>query len=436
MFDEKKGSIKDAKNLMKNHLQKGQMTLLDSIAQIADHEGVNVYVAGGFVRDLLLNIQNLDIDLVVEGNGIDFADTLARQLNGLAKCHARFGTSVVTINDQSRIDVAMARIEYYSHPGALPKVERSSIEKDLSRRDFTINSMAIKLNGEKAFSLFDFFNSQMDLKAGLIRVLHDRSFIEDPCRIFRAIRFEKRFDFRIEAQTRALMKSAIESNLINKLSKTRLMKEVKLIFQEPDPAGCVDRMREFSILQFFAPDLSNDDSHWLIMKEISGVLTWTKMVPMPKKPEIWFVYFHGFFIEMKDFAFEQAIKRLKFPAKISNRMRADREHIFKAKRDLNKGRELKPSKIYDVFSGLSSEAVILLLATCSSEQVKRYAALYFNQYYASAKTKLTGDDLLEMGMKPGPIFDEVFKAIRDARINGQVSSRDEEVILVKAQFLK
>ena len=428
--------MKDVKGLMKKQLQKGQMALLNSIAQIADRADVNVYVAGGFVRDLLLNIQNLDIDLVVEGNGIDFAETLASEFNGIAKSHARFGTSVVILKDQSRIDVAMARMEYYPRSGALPKVERSSIDKDLSRRDFTVNSMAIKLNGQGAFCLIDFFNGEMDLKAGFIRVLHDRSFIEDPCRIFRAIRFEQRFKFSIEDQTKASMKNAIESNLINQLSRTRLMNEIKLLLKEPDPIGCVDRMQELSILQNFAPDISNDDSHWLAMKKIDSVLAWGEMIPMLKKPEIWFVYFHGLFIAMEDAAFEQAMERLHFPDKISSRMRSDRAHIVKAKRDLNERREPKPSKIYDIFSKLSSEAVILLLVACSSERVNRYAALYFNQYYMLAKIKLTSDDLIEMGMEPGPIFSDVFKALRDARINGQVVSRDEEVVLVESQFLQ
>lgn len=436
MFDKKKGSIKDIKSLMKKRLQKGQMALLHSIAQIADRENVNIYVVGGFVRDLLLNIQNFDIDLVVEGNGINFAETLAREFNGLAKSHVRFGTSVVTLKDQSRIDVAMARMEYYPHPGALPKVEGGSIEKDLSRRDFTVNSMAIKLNGQRAFCLIDFFNGEMDLKAGLIRVLHDQSFKEDPCRIFRAIRFEQRFKFCIEDRTRAFIKSTIESNLINQLSGARLMNEIKLILKEPEPVKCVDRMRELYLFQFFAPDISSNDSHWLVIKKIESVLAWAKMVPIPKKPDIWLVYFYGLFVATKDAAFEQVIERLCLPVKISKRIRSDREHFFKAKHSLNEGRELKPSEIYNIFSELSSEAVILLLAACSSELVARYAALYFNQYCTSGKTKLTGDDLIKMGMEPGPVFDDIFKALRDARVNGQVASRDEEVVLVESQFLK
>ena len=428
--------MKDVKSLMRERLQKDQMTLLHSIAQIADREQVNVYVAGGFVRDLLLNIQNFDIDLVVEGDSIDFAETLAREFDGLAKSHIKFGTSVVALKDRSHIDVAMARMEYYPLPGALPKVESSSIQKDLSRRDFTINSMAIKLNGQGAFCLIDFFNSEVDLKAGSIRVLHDRSFIEDPCRIFRLIRFEQRFKFCIEEQTKTFMKSAINNSLINHLSGTRLMNELKLLLNESDPLRCVRRMRELSLIQLIVPGISDDDSCWLILEKIDSLLSWAKKVSMLKKPEAWFIYFHALFFIAKDTAFEQTMERLHIPLKTRNRLRSDREHIFKAKLDLKKGLELKPNEIYDVFSGLSSEAVILLLAVCSSEHVNKYAKLYFNKYYMLAKTELTGNDLIGMGIQPGPIFKDVFKALRDARVNGQVISRDEEVALVELKFLK
>ena len=160
------------------------------------------------------------------------------------------------------------------------------------------------------------------------------------------------------------------------------------------------------------------------------------MVSLPTKPEIWFVYLHVLFISTKSAAFEQVIKRLCLPAKISKRMRLDRQHFFKARCSLNEGGDLKPSEVYAIFSELSSEAVILLLADSYSERVIRYATLYFNQYSALAKIKLTGDDLIEMGVEPGPIFDDIFKVLRNARVNGQVTSRDEEVVLVVSQFFR
>ena len=436
MFYKKQSHRKNIKSLMETRLQESQMTLLSSIAQIADCESINVYVVGGFVRDLMLNIRNFDIDLVVEGSGVDFAEILSKKFNGFVKSHPRFGTSVVTLRDHSKIDVAMARKENYSYPGALPKVESSSIDNDLSRRDFTVNSMAVKLNGEESFCLIDFFNSETDLRAGTIRVLHDQSFVEDPSRIFRAIRFEQRFKFSIEDQTEFLIKDAIKNNMVEKLSGTRLMNEVKLILSESDPVRCIDRMRELCLLESFVPDTSGYFFYRLIIKQIKNVLVWTKNVSFPKNPEIWFVYLHILFLDTKQSAFDSAVKRLCLSTKISKKMRLDREHFDKARCSLNEERELKPSEIYGIFSEMSSEAVVLLIAACYSERVIKYATLYFNQYYSMAKTRLTGDDLIKMGVEPGPIFDDVFKTLRDARVNGQVTSRDEEVVLVVSKFLQ
>ena len=428
--------MKDVSSLMQTRLKGGCIAFLNSIAEVAAHNQVSVYTVGGFVRDLLLNIKNLDIDLVVEGDAISFAEKLAEKFDGRTTSYKKFGTSTLTLEGRPDIDVATARTEHYSHPAALPEVEPSTIKLDLARRDFTINSMAIKLSGQGMFFLIDLFDGEIDLKNGLIRILHDQSFVDDPCRIFRAIRFEQRFEFCLEDQTKKNIKVAIESNLINQLSGDRLMSEIKILLNESNQVKCVDRMRELSVLQTIAPEIFDDDFHWIVMKKIDSALAWADMVPMPKKPEAWFVYFYTLFMVAKDEAFEEMMTRLHFPSNIYGRMCSDRECFVAAARDLNKEKELKPSEIYDIFSNQSSEVVILLLAACSSERVKKYAELYFNKYYTSAKIELNGNDLIEMGIKPGPIFDDVLKALRDARVNGQVTSRDEEIILVEARFLK
>ncbi|MEE2987517.1 MAG: polya polymerase, partial [Nitrospinota bacterium] len=168
---------KNLKSLMKERLPKDLTSILKTIEDAADKVGVQVFVVGGFVRDLLLNIENLDIDIVVEGDGIAFASYLGKKFHGRVKSHSKFGTSVVILPNGFRIDVATARMEFYRHPAALPIVEKSSIKSDLFRRDFSVNSLAIKLNGKEAFCLIDFFNGERDLKEGILRVLHNLSFI-------------------------------------------------------------------------------------------------------------------------------------------------------------------------------------------------------------------------------------------------------------------
>ena len=154
----------NVKSLLKERLGQDLLSILERISQVASRSEVTVFAVGGFVRDLLLNIPNKDIDIVVEGNGILFASDLAEEFDATVKSHEKFGTSVVIFPDGYRIDVAMARVEYYEYPAALPTIKQSSVNSDLYRRDFTINSLAVKLNGEGAFSWMDVCNGERDLK--------------------------------------------------------------------------------------------------------------------------------------------------------------------------------------------------------------------------------------------------------------------------------
>ena len=183
---------------------------------MAESLGFKAFAVGGFVRDLLLQNKNLDLDIVVEGDGIIFAKKLAQRLQGQVKAHERFITAMILLPNGFKIDVATARLEYYDYPAALPTVELSSIKLDLYRRDFTINAMAIQLNPAHFGTLIDFFNCQGDLKEKTIKVLHNLSFVEDPTRIFRAIRFEKRMDFKIDIHTSRLIQSAVKMKLFGK----------------------------------------------------------------------------------------------------------------------------------------------------------------------------------------------------------------------------
>jgi len=428
--------MKDLSNLIRARLKEDYINLLDLIAETAAHDQVDVYIVGGFVRDLLCDIENLDIDLVVEGDGIRFAKKLADKHNGRTVNYEKFGTSTLTLDGLPSIDVATARTEYYPHPAALPEVKPSSIKLDLARRDFTINSMAIQLNRQGLFFLIDLFGGETDLEDGLIKVLHDQSFVDDPSRIFRAIRFEQRFDFCIESKTKNLIESAIEKNFIGRLSGDRLISEIKILLNESDKVKCIERMRELLLLQKMAPEIFDDKLRWIILKKIDSALIWADMVPMPKKPEAWFVYFYVLFMVDNSEIFEVMMIRLNFPNNVYDRMCLDRKNFVESMLCLNNEKDLRPSEIYDAFSKQSPEVVILLLVVCSSERIKKYVELYFNEYCKSAAIELNGNDLIEMGIKPGPIFNDVLKALREARVNGQVTSLDEEIALVETRFLK
>ena len=426
------GLHKNIKSLLKERLGQDLLDLLEKISQIANRSEVSVFAVGGFVRDLLLNISNKDIDIVVEGDGIMFASHLAEEFGGRVTSHEKFGTSVVIFPDGYRIDVATARLEYYEHPAALPTVEQSSVKSDLYRRDFTVNSIAVKLNGEDAFCLIDFFNGERDVKNKEIHVLHNLSFIEDPCRLFRAIRFEQRYGFKISRQTEAFMTVAIKKRLVDSLSGTRLLNEIILILNENHPLKCILRMKELGLLQFVSPQMMVVQA----LEKIPAVLSWAEFISLPEKPEVWYVYFLSLLYALDEESFAQTADRLQMQARLKKSLIRDRETCKEGLMLLETDKDWSPETIYNQLSEFSVEAVIYFLAVASTDRANQYANTYFTQYHKQAELSLTGDDLVKMGIKPGPVFQSVFKALREAHVKGAIETREEEVAWVKKQFLE
>ena len=217
--------------------------VLDAVVAVSDgYEGV--YLVGGSVRDILLGEPNFDVDVVVEGDAIALAHALAGQLEGRARAHRHFGTAVVLYGDDERVDVVTARSETYHAPAVLPAVEPGSIDEDLHRRDFTINAMAVSLKGENLGGLVDPFGGREDLEAGRIRILHDRSFVDDPTRILRAIRYEDRYGFRMDDETVRLARECIATGHVGDLSGARLRDELVALLEEGDVSHAIPRLAE------------------------------------------------------------------------------------------------------------------------------------------------------------------------------------------------
>lgn len=247
-----------------------------------------VYLVGGFVRDLLLGKPNADVDIAVEGDGIDFARRLARKLGGRVRAHQKFHTAVVLLPADSvsdgppppsvgaepfHIDVATTRTEFYDYPAALPSVEHASIRQDLFRRDFTINAMALSLKGEDLGTVLDFFGGLKDLQEGVIRVLHNLSFIEDPTRIFRAVRYENRYGFRMDEQTRALARSCVEMRLVGDLSSARLRDELIALLGEDDPAWTLGRLFELGVARQVHPKLATGERTVELIRKLDATVS-------------------------------------------------------------------------------------------------------------------------------------------------------------------
>ena len=213
--------------------------IIKLVGEVADRENFSVYIVGGPVRDVLLGLSNYDLDFVVEGDAIKFAEILNENLGGSLKKYRAFKTATIDYK-KMRIDVVTARSESYEKPAAYPKVTPGAIREDLFRRDFTINAMAISLNKTNFGRLIDFYGGTGDLKKGLVRIMHEGSFIDDPTRIFRAVRFSTRFNFKIEPHTKKLIKEAILDGWLGEVNRGRIKKEVELFLKEKDPRKCLD----------------------------------------------------------------------------------------------------------------------------------------------------------------------------------------------------
>lgn len=416
---------RNVQGLLRSRLPRHLVTLLEEAGQLADRLNVPLYVVGGCVRDLLLGIENFDLDLVVEGDGMAFARQLAEWKHGRVKTHARFGTAIVILPDGVKLDVATARTEYYEYPTALPTVEQSSIKKDLYRRDFTINALAVRLNANRFGEVLDFYGGQRDLHDKVIRVLHGLSFVEDPTRVFRAIRFAIRFGFRLGRDTEALIQGAVKMNLFHRLSGHRLLEELKLLLSERDPQSAVKRLADFELLRFIHPKLAWSSRLENLLSAVEQAVDWYRLLYLDRKMEVWLVYMMALIETLPERAVSEVLKRFPFSESEAAAIKTTRAGSHAILRRLAKRPPPKPADTYRLLSGLSDETLLGLMAKSKGEAVKRQISAFLTSYQ-HVKPALTGADLKALGLKPGPGFKRILDRLLDARLNGEVKTEAEE----------
>jgi tRNA nucleotidyltransferase (CCA-adding enzyme) len=428
---EKPLSGRNISSIMKDKFPEKVFSVLKLSGEVAKELNFSAYLVGGTVRDLLRAESNLDIDIVIEGDGIAFADALGEKLGAKLKSHQRFGTAVVT-TDSLKFDVATARTEYYESPGALPKVETSSIKKDLYRRDFTINALAVKLNPENFGQLLDFFGGQRDLREKNIRILHNLSFIEDPTRAFRAIRFSERFGFRLSKHTLNLIKTAVKINLFNKLSGSRLYDELNLLFLETEPLKAIKRMAEMDLLKFIYPTLILTDLLEDTIKAIQETFAWYKLLFIEEQINKSHLFLMSFFEGLSPEECEMALQRLSVPPRERKEIA---DGIIQAKEALLRLQtaSLSEKDIYYTFQPLSTQAILFAVSKAKQEGQKKAISLYLTTL-RKIRPGLTGKDLKAMGYEPGQLFNKILKTILDARLEGKIKSKEEEVRFVREKF--
>jgi tRNA nucleotidyltransferase (CCA-adding enzyme) len=411
--------------------------LLREIGQLGDERGCQVYVVGGVVRDLLLGHVTLDLDLAVEGDGIAFARAVSDRYRAGLAVFERFATARLAFPDGLKMDIATTRRESYAQPAVLPTVQPASIEEDLYRRDFTINAIAMQLNPGQFGRLLDAYGGQRDLRARTIRVLHVGSFQDDPTRIFRAIRFEQRFGFRLERTTLRLLAQSASTNLIQQLSGPRLQNEILLLFAEHDPARAISRMAQLKLLRFLHRRLCYTKNVKRVVTAVPKALAWwARRFPdsVIARP---IVYLMALSSESSPVVVAAMIRRFALSREQAKNVSAGGSRVDRAVKKLTGKGTVRPSQVYRLFTDFSDEALVLLLAKQVSRQqgvrlslVKRYLVAYVKN--RTIKTALTGRDLQTLGLKPGPQYKTILGKLLDARIDGMITTEaDERAFLQK-----
>jgi tRNA nucleotidyltransferase (CCA-adding enzyme) len=420
------------------------MALVRRIGQIAGEMDFNLYVVGGFVRDLLLHLPTADVDFVVEGNAIALTRALCKRFGGDTRSHGRFGTGKWLLDEAAwrgiaaaldvppgdltdlpaHIDFATARTEFYDAPTVLPEVERSSIKLDLHRRDFTINTLAIRLDPRHFGQILDFYGGEADLRNGVIRVLHSLSFVDDPTRILRAVRFEQRLCFEIEPRTEELIRHALP--MLDRVTGDRLKHEVEAALAERRPERVFCRLDELGVLVHLHPGLSCDV--WLF----SAYRALRQAVAKPLWPELG----GDFNLELPYFAL--LTYRLTLPGVhlICNRLHVRRRtidtlvRVVRLRGAIHRLSEpLPPSEIDRLLAGVDDDVLVTLWAA-APDAIIRQQIVDYARSYRHVTPVTTGHTLEERGLKPGPAYGRILDALRAARLDGEIETPAGEARLL------
>lgn len=421
--------------MMEEQLPRPILALLRTIGKKAEESGCQAYAVGGFVRDLILRKDNLDIDVVIEGDGISLARSLARDENCHLKIHKRFGTATLSFPAGYRVDVATARLEYYDYPAALPQVEHSSIKLDLYRRDFTVNALAIHLHPDHFGELIDFFGGQRDLKERTIRVLHNLSFVEDPTRILRALRFEQRFGFLLAKHTHMLMENAVRRQLLEQLSGKRLFREFVLCLSEDQVFLVIRRLEHYGLLRIFHPRLKVDRAMEERFQRLGEVLSWYQLLFTGEKFEKWLVAFLGLVHSLTEKEIQELLQRFSLSEKFQRHILLSRRKTIEVIHRLSHAANRKRSNLYFLLRSLPTDFLLYSMGGSESQETKKAISLYFTDL-KRVRISLRGQDLKRLGLVPGPIYTEILHSLLREKLDQKLASRQEELKFVKQKFLR
>lgn len=376
---------------LKSLAKKKNRSVLNRIIDFFVKSNCHAYLVGGYVRDSTLGRKSVDIDIVVEGDAVKVAKELNTKLHGNLSTYKEFGTASIT-HKTGRIDLASARVEQYPSPAELPHVYPSTIIEDLNRRDFSINAIAMSISKDNFGEIFDPFNGLQDIKSKIIRVLHKNSFIDDPTRIFRALRYKNRFGFRIEKKSLELMIDAVRKNMIKRLTGQRILNEIRLIFCEDTYLATLHDISDLKIFNVKRSDLEHlaDLGSYKIYFYLSKLNL--HALPLTKDEE-------------------KIINNLRTLDRIATRLK----------------RTDKNSTIYNTLSPLSEE-VVRMIPLLYPELKKKFKI--FSQL-KKVKPFIKGNDLKRLGYKPNKKFKSILKKMFERQLDKKFTTKKEAIAFLK-----
>ena len=425
-------------------------SILTQAGEYAEALGLKLYLVGGAVRDVLLDYptENIDLDVVVElgqqeavevsvdekSKAVHLAEKLKRNYpETRLEIYGRYQTATLLWPDHLMLDIATARTEFYPYPAANPEVESSSIRQDLYRRDFTINAMAICLNGPEQGLLLDFFGGLEDLEKKQVRVLHANSFIEDPTRIFRAVRFTTRLQFALEPQTESLIHYALQSGLHDGVCGDRLKTEIRYILESDHWRAALKRLDILGALRCIHPKLDGITKPQKITRQIQRINRWwailSLQVPITTRLQHpWLLRLELLLATLSPREALQAAGQLNLAGESFERL----EQLFSLEEKLDQAlkAETKASLVYGHLETASYELLLLLTARASS-RLRRIIHQYLNDWKRTAPL-LTGNDLKNLGLKPGPTFKSILTKLREKQLDGELKSKEDAIAFVLA----
>ena len=427
---------REAARVLAERLPDRTVERLRELGRVAAGRGMHAYLVGGIVRDLLLRRPNHDVDVVVEGDAIALARELGERWGARVRTHREFGTAKIRFPDGGRIDVATARTEFYSRPGALPAVEWSSLKLDLYRRDFTINTLALRLDPDRFGEIIDFFGGLRDLKEGMIRILHNLSFVEDPTRVLRALRFQLRFGFSLGPQTRKLLRTAVRAGFVTQARGRRLFQEWTLLLGEADPVGALRLAEEHEVLQALHPKMRLDERVGALVERAQGVLTWFHLLYLDTPVREWMVYQLALLEPLETDEVREWAEAFGIGQREGREILEARDRAYQALGELRAVLQRGPvrnSRIYEILHPCGTETLLFMMAKTRDDEKRRLISRYYTRL-AEVRPLLRGRDLKAMGVPPGPVYGRLLEGLLRARLDGEVRTREDEVAWVRRRL--